>query len=141
MLYAKRYQCHLPWLKYSVEQNNSFWFCVPDRTEATWLALITRHITDGSIITSDMWKGYYNIRNCGLQHRVVNQSLNFVDPLTHADTNTIGGFWSTIKRKLKYIYGSQSPAPLHSQDGTVSFAQLYLVDAQSARQHRACRDY
>lgn len=92
---------------YCVEQSKGFLFFVENRSEETLLPLITRHIADGSIITSDLWKGYYNINKFGFEHRTVNHSRNFVDPITAADTNSIEGFWSVIKRKLKYIFGSQ----------------------------------
>ena len=40
-----------------------------------------------------------------IQHRVVNHSLNFVDPLTGVHTQHIESYWNRVKRKFKRMMG------------------------------------
>ena len=42
---------------------------------------------------------------------MVNHSENFVDPVTAAHTNTIEGFWSKVKKKLKRMSGTFRDKP------------------------------
>ena len=74
---------------------------VPDRSEATLLRYIQNYVNPGSIIYSDLWKGYQNILpKLGLLHFTVNHSKEFVNLQTGVHTNTIEGSWSRIKQKI-----------------------------------------
>ena len=74
---------------------------VPDRSEATLLRYIQTYVKPGSIIYSDLWKGYHNILpKLGLLHFTVNHSKEFVNSETQAHTNTIEGSWAGIKQKV-----------------------------------------
>ena len=79
-------------------QKRMFAMVVPDRTAATLLSAIRRHIHPESIIYSDMWRGYVGINSrIGMTHRTVNHSRNFRDPTTGTHTNTIEGIWNGLK--------------------------------------------
>jgi transposase-like protein len=72
-------------------------FIVVDRTSETLLHLIKKSIIPGSIIYSDMWKGYNKVGTSGYAHHTVNHSKEFKS----ADgtcTNTIEGAWKHAKR-------------------------------------------
>src|SRR5271154_3427583 len=73
---------------------------VQDRTQETLLDVITRHVAPGSIIHTDLWRGYYGLDTIGMTHRTVNHSRHFVDPETGVHTNTIEGTWNGIKLKI-----------------------------------------
>jgi dimeric dUTPase (all-alpha-NTP-PPase superfamily) len=61
------------------------------------LAEIAAHVSPGSMIYSDMWKGYVNMEEIiGFRHMTVNHSLNFKDPITQVHTNNIEAFWSAF---------------------------------------------
>jgi ISXO2-like transposase domain len=74
---------------------------VPDRSEDTLLHYIGQHIRQGSIIYSDLWRGYSNITSrLSMRHYTVNHSENFVDPITGVHTNSIEGNWAGLKRRI-----------------------------------------
>ena len=71
---------------------------VADRSPETLLKVIQDNIEPGSIIYSDLWRGYNDISRClDMQHLTVNHSVNFVDPVTGVHTNMIEGSWNGIK--------------------------------------------
>jgi hypothetical protein len=72
---------------------------VQDRTEATIVDVLHRHIAQGSILYTDCWKGYFNLaRIYGIEHRTVNHSEGFKDPITGVHTNTVEGTNYALKR-------------------------------------------
>lgn len=83
------------------EERKVFLVQVPDRTADTLQRFIESHVYEGSIIYSDLWKGYLGLsERMNVQHYTVNHSENFVDSDTGAHTNTIEGTWSGVKRKI-----------------------------------------
>lgn len=56
---------------------------VPDRRATTLVPIIQRYVAPGSTITTDGWRSYRSLGGTYI-HRVVNHSLNFVDPVTGA---------------------------------------------------------
>jgi hypothetical protein len=96
------------------QEGKIFLVVVPDRSEETLLRFIQAHILPGSIIISDLWRGYRNINEkLSLMHLTVNHSRNFVDENTGAHTNTIEGSWCGIKRKIPIRNRTQSAIDLH----------------------------
>lgn len=80
------------------EERKLFLIPVPNRNEETLLNAISTHVRPGSIIHTDLWRGYHNIENrLGMQHNTVNHSLEFVDNTTGTHTNTIEGTWGGMK--------------------------------------------
>ena len=61
---------------------------VPDRSQKTLTAIILDHVLPGSLIITDGWKGYNNLKNHYV-HLTVNHSQNYKDPETQASTNAI----------------------------------------------------
>jgi hypothetical protein len=53
--------------------------------------MLYQDIKEGSIIQTDMWKGYLGLEKLGFSHGMVNHSENFKDPNTGIHTNTIEG--------------------------------------------------
>jgi transposase-like protein len=84
------------------EQKRFFLVPVANRNAQTLEAIIRTYVHAGSIIHTDMWRGYgVAIENIGnLEHYQVNHSANFVDPDTGVHTNTIEGKWSSLKRQI-----------------------------------------
>jgi len=68
------------------------------RSSEMLLNVVEENVLPGSIIYTDMWRGYSAIKaELGLQHLTVNHSETFVDPDTGVHTNTIEGTWNGIK--------------------------------------------
>lgn len=74
---------------------------VHNRTAETLHDIISRHVAPGSIVYTDLWRGYTGISELNnITHRTVNHSQHFVDPITGVHTNTIEGFWNGIKLQI-----------------------------------------
>jgi len=72
---------------------------VQDRTLQTLEDVISRHVYPGSIIHTDLWRGYIQLSvNLDYTHHTVNHSKHFVDPDTLVHTNSIEGTWAGVKR-------------------------------------------
>ena len=76
------------------------------RNTATLLPIIHQHIQTGTMVYSDEWRAYNQVDNIpGLEHRTVNHSLFFVDPVAGVHTQTIESYWNRVKTKLKTMKG------------------------------------
>jgi transposase-like protein len=80
---------------------------VPKRDAFTLLNIIYKHIEAGSVIVSDCWKAYNEIKSLdkNFEHLTVNHSLNFVDPETQAHTNGVESIWNSAKIQFKTMRG------------------------------------
>lgn len=67
---------------------------IPDRTAVTLEAAILENVEPGSTIFTDEWRSYSRLTSLGYQHG------------TGVCTNSIEGYWSRIKRKVKHMSGS-----------------------------------
>jgi transposase-like protein len=75
---------------------------VKDRKADLLTHIIKKHVKPGSIIHTDMWKGYDRLEEVGIfEHYTVNHSKNFKDPETGVHTNTIEGTWNGLKTRIK----------------------------------------
>ena len=79
------------------ETRDFFLVPVEDRSAETLLGVIQQYIEEGATIILDCWKAYDCLRKEGYKHLKVNHSINFVDPLTTAHTNTIERTWRDTK--------------------------------------------
>ena len=64
---------------------------VSRRDAATLLPIIQRHVWPGTIIHSDEWAAYRQVQQLTpvMQHRTVNHSITFVDPITGVHTQHV----------------------------------------------------
>lgn len=89
------------------ETGDCFLYAVPNRTAATLIQVIKESIAPGSTIMSDCWKSYDGLTtDPDYIHLKVNHSLNFVDPLTGAHTQTIESLWRNAKIRNKRQFGT-----------------------------------
>ena len=97
---------------------------VSKRDRQTLIPIILKYIRPGTEIHSDRWRAYYVHRsnldheqNTTLEnldetahmnyaHNAVDHSSNFVDPITHVNTQTVEGLWSAkLKCRFKTMKG------------------------------------
>jgi len=97
--YGQGREVHGIWLLGGIESisKNKFVWPVEQRDAGTLIPLIQRFILPGSIIHSDCWKAYSSLNTLGYTHRTVNHSENFLDPVTHVQTQNIERFWRDLK--------------------------------------------
>ena len=92
------------WVLGGVERTESrkiFFVEVPNRSADTLLSIIRRHVAPGSIVYTDLWRGYAQLASAlNLTHQTVNHSLYFKDPITGIHTNTIEGNWNGVKMRV-----------------------------------------
>ncbi|CAL6071861.1 Conserved_hypothetical protein [Hexamita inflata] len=82
-----------------------------DRSAATLLPLIRKHVKPGGTLYSDMWRAYLNVHIDGYLHYTVNHSLEFVnsDLLrlgVRCHTQTIESTWCAAKKHFHSMNGS-----------------------------------
>jgi len=105
------------WFFGGVERGDStkvFLVPVEKRDAATLLPILAKHVLEGSTVISDGWAAYGGIERIQMEqseeqaysHFVVNHSEHFVDPETHAHTQTIEGTWSHFKARHKEERGT-----------------------------------
>ena len=88
------------WVLVGVERTTAskiFLRILPDRTAHTLEQMITRHVSPGSTIITDCWRGYNSLESLGYTHLKVNHSETFKDSETGACTNTVEGTNNAIK--------------------------------------------
>ena len=61
--------------------------------------VVYSHVLPGSIVVTDGWSGYNELR-IWFDHLIVNHSENFVDPESGAITTTIERTWNGIKHQI-----------------------------------------
>jgi len=74
---------------------------VQDRSAETLRAIIQRHVLPGTIVRTDLWRGYRALDDFGMEHQTVNHTDHFVDPVTGVHTNTIEGTWNGMKMNTR----------------------------------------
>ena len=81
---------------------------VEARNRETFTEIISRCIRTGTIVHSDDFAAYTNFPDyvpAIARHRIVNHSLNFVDPVTGVHTQNIESKWNSIKMQQKQRKG------------------------------------
>ena len=116
---------------YDVCEKKGFIILVEDRTAETLLYYIKKFIKPGSIIHSDKWAAYNNIKDIQVeppyQHGSVNHSKNFKDPVTGVHTNHVECYWKNCKRKFKRMGGVQT-STLDSHIDEFMWREIYASD-------------
>lgn len=78
------------------------------RNADTLLPIIQQYVKPGTKVISDQWRAYNHIDTIpGLEHGVVNHSVNFVCRITQNHTQGIESYWAQVKSKLKRMRGIQ----------------------------------
>lgn len=92
------------WILGGVErtaERKTFFLPVENRSAETLLPIIATHVLPGSIVYTDLWRGYSRIQEeLFLMHFTVNHSETFVDPVTGVHTNSIEGTWNGLKMSI-----------------------------------------
>jgi transposase-like protein len=96
------------------ETNPILLYPVSDRTEATLLPIIERHVEKGATIYSDGWSAYCPL-NLGYQHFTVLHKYAFektyintsTNEEVHVHTNRIEGAWKHAKDHFRRIAGTK----------------------------------
>lgn len=85
-------------------------FAVKNRTAALLIPIIVENIAPGSIIMSEKWKSYNGNRdyNNQLNHLMVNQSNNFLDPESGAQTVTVVRMSQGVAKSAIRRFGNHS---------------------------------
>ena len=101
--YNRGHRVNGVWILVGVEktpERRMFIESIADRSAATILEVISRHVRVGSRIRTDCWKGYLNLPTLGMSHETVNHSMHFRDPATGVNTNTVEGNNNGIKMAI-----------------------------------------
>lgn len=82
------------------EERRIFLTSVQNRKSNTLIQVLKDTVEKKSIIYSDCWRGYKNIKEYFYKHCEVNHSKYFVDPISKVNTNTIEGNWCAVKKNI-----------------------------------------
>uniref|UniRef100_A0A5S6Q3C2 DDE_Tnp_IS1595 domain-containing protein n=1 Tax=Trichuris muris TaxID=70415 RepID=A0A5S6Q3C2_TRIMR len=88
------------------ETGHCFLARVADRSAATLINVIKENVAAGSTVITDEWRGYYRLSSEHYTHLRVNHSINFVDRVTGAHTQTVESLWSHAKQGNKARRGT-----------------------------------
>jgi transposase-like protein len=103
--YNRGHRVEGAWIVGGVEktaERRVFLVSVENRLSETLEGIIRRHVATGSIIHTDLWRGYSFLNNNdNYGHQTVNHSEHLKDPETGVHTNTIEGTWSGLKRNIQ----------------------------------------
>lgn len=75
---------------------------LPDVSRQSLHASIRSHVRPGARLVTDEWPGYNRLRSCGYRHHRVRHEETYVKGQKH--TNTVEGFWSLLKRRIRAIH-------------------------------------
>lgn len=91
------------WILVGIERTTEkkiFLIQIENRSNSTLKAIIEKNVLPGSIIYTDLWKGYRGLDELGMKHHTVNHSKFFKDPITGVCTNTVEGLNNGLKTKI-----------------------------------------
>jgi IS1 family transposase len=92
------------WVIGGVERTNKkkcFFVVTKQRDAETIKRIVRRHVKRRSVIYTDCWRGYHQLRTLNVRHVKINHGINFVDQQTGAHTNNIEGTWNGLKLVIK----------------------------------------
>lgn len=75
---------------------------LPDVSRKSLHASIRSHVRPGARLVTDEWPGYSRLRAHGYRHHRVLHEETYVKGQKH--TNTVEGFWSLLKRRIRAIH-------------------------------------
>lgn len=79
-------------------------FIIPNTNADSIIPLILENVERDTIIYTDSWGAYNQLRNLHYQHAIVNHSFEFVNIETSASTNTAENLHSNFKRMVRGTY-------------------------------------
>ena len=95
---------------YDTNSKQGYLTFVNSRDKDTLIPIIQRIVLPGSIIHSDEWRAYNDLRRLPnpqpYRYATVNHSANVVDPITGVHTNHVEAMWSRAKRRFKSMNGT-----------------------------------
>ncbi len=74
---------------------------VKDRKASTLIPLIQHYVQEGSVVVSDEWAGYRNLKDYGYTLHSVCHKRNYVNPVTGFHTQGIERSWADAKAYTK----------------------------------------
>lgn len=93
---------------------------VKDTSAETLVGLIEENIDKGSIVYTDKYKSYNDLKVVGYRHKRINHRKRFVNGKTH--TNGVEGLWSYVKEGLAKHHGiSREKFPLYLSEQEFRF--------------------
>ena len=78
-----------------------FFVPVPNRCQETLHQCIKDNVEEGTVIHTDLWRGYLGLADLNYVHRTVNHRKNFVDPNTGANTQKIERKWREVRESTQ----------------------------------------
>jgi transposase len=88
---------------------------VSDVSSNSLIGIITKHFDKGTLIYSDSFKSYHDLRVKGYRRKVINHKYGFANGSTH--TNGVEGLWSYVKEGLAKHHGvSQTKLPFYVKE-------------------------
>lgn len=102
---------------------------VENRKSDTLTPIIKKYVKSDSILYTDCWKGYSDLKNQFSSHCTVNHSVGFVDSITGVHTNTIEGNWCSVKKSI--------PSRCRTKD----LVSLYLIKYMLTRNFKESAFY
>lgn len=97
---SRSYQYQLVPKETEKRRNELRMFVVDKRDAATLIPIIQQNVLPGTIIVSDEWRSYGQLKNLGYRHFTVNHSKNFVDPKSGQHTQLIECYWGYAKHLI-----------------------------------------
>ena len=83
------------------EKSRIFLVPIEKRDGNTLITAILEHVSEGSILVTDSWKGYAQVNDeLNFEYYTVNHSQTFKDPVTGACTNKVEGLNNGLKLKI-----------------------------------------
>jgi len=114
---------------------------VRNRAGATIVPLIEKYVEKGSLIHTDEWRGYNNLKNHGYTRKTVCHKEHYVDPDTGVHTQGVERSWRTVKLRLRCGVGNRKYQQshldemawrmLHSEDHLSSLFIAFLDDVKT----------
>jgi transposase len=92
---------------------------VPDAKSETLLPIIADRILPASTVYTDQYSAYDGVRWMGNSYRINHSQRVYV--MGHVHTQTIEGFWSSLKRGIEGVYHAVSAKWLQSYCNEYAF--------------------
>jgi len=88
------------------ETGDCFMMPIHNWSMDTLIPIISANIHPGTTVISDLWRAYNPFGTIGMIHKRVIHSLNFVDPIMGANTQSIERMWKSAKERNKCHNGT-----------------------------------